>query len=225
MFFAKYVGKSNLKTGFINGNIYICRPESEYSDIVFFGKLEIYNSDGVSFFFKCSGDKETPYIGWEFLDSIYVVIKEDIFSYRRGEVVIATGVEDNKIGVFYKIYDKNQVCGSKLTILNRNNLKVGMRIQSKRTGVWCEVIGIDNLLNVQTSIDALTGLDNYCVCIDSCGDICFDRKVTCNDLGGVGLLQGKSYDVISEDVCGEHRLIYVCGEDGITRGYFLERFI
>jgi hypothetical protein len=225
MFFARYIAEGN--ENFIRGKVYVAKPENEYSDIVFFGTLEIKNELGEVSRVKDLGDSDVPYPDWEFLEEVYVVVKIDTDDFVRGEIAVATDVEQDGDSILYTVDHRIQIEEKGLTLLDKTNIHVGMRIREETNRVWKEVLEVDEALWVRTEEGPKRALDEFRLSISGSGEIQDRYSLTCVSDIGVELTVGKTYVVESEGFTdGEgQEMVYLLDDNGVLNGYFRERFI
>ena len=224
MFFARYIGEDN--QSFINGKVYVARPENEYSDVVCFGVLEIKNEFGENEKVEDIGESDAPYPEWEFLEKIYAVILHGTDDFEKGAVVLVTDVEDNGGSIFYTVCGQVKLPENYLTLLDLTNIHVGMRIMKESNRVCQAIVEIGDNFEVKMEDGNKYFLDEFYLSIGESGEIQDRFSLTCAYDVGVELTEGKTYVVESEGdpSNGEQGLVYIRDDVGELNGYFKERF-
>jgi len=211
MLFARYKGSSD---DFVDGKVYLAKPEVNGAETVGFGFIEVVNEDGHRLRVNPEGDS------FEYLGEVYAVVTKPFEELEAGEVIVLDGATDD--GALLNVKGIGYRQASNLIILDRSNVFPGVVVMDLSTGKWLPVSRVDECLwlTVLGSRGNMSPCEFRFAVAD--GDILTEPIVKCTDSAGEpGLTSGNNY-ILTRTLPDD--LLVIRNDDGEEKSYFAGRF-
>jgi len=214
MIFARFVGVTGEGT-FIEGKVYLARPEIDDVGTVNFDFLEIVDEDGETI-------REDPEDErFDYPDEVYAVVVKSFGEFEIGEVVTVDDAKMNGDAMLH-VGGVGFVQESSLVILDATIVKPRCYVMEESTGKWLPIRRVDESMGILVEgSDGVRSLSEFRFAV-SHGDVCVNPLVKCvDDCGEQDLEIGSLYQLVSTDT---ERGTVVVAVKGKEREYLADRF-